>query len=201
LENFIRCYDEAISSDLCDELIEIYKSSEHKVVRNTGIKHNTEAMLPQDSPLNQKLISDVIDPHLSRYYKENDFRQLAAYKKPVYEGFAIKKYEPNTDIHDWHVDSSGPTSFRRVLAIQCYLNTVDEGGHTEFKLPDNTKVQPLKGRLVFFPTLWTHVHRGAPPLSGPKYSMNNYLLFAEEWVENYQETVYTNYINSPNKRI
>jgi len=158
-------------------------------------------MLPQDSPLNQKLISDVIEPYLSRYYKENDFWQLAAYKKSVYEVFAIKKYEPNTDIHDWHIDNSGPTSFRRILAIQCYLNTVDEGGHTEFKLPDNTKVQPLKGRLVFFPAQWTHVHRGSPPISGPKYSMNNYLSFSEDWVENYQETVYTNYINSPNERM
>ena len=200
MENFIRWYDEAIPSDLCDELIETYVSSKYKVARDTEVKHNTETILPQDNPLNQKLISDVLEPHLSRYYKENDFRQLAAYQKAVYEGFALKKYEPNADIHDWHIDSSGPTTFRRVLAIQCYLNTVEEGGHTEFKTPEEISIKPLKGRLVFFPTLGTHVHRGAPPISGPKYSMNNYLLFSEEWVENYQETVYANYINSPNER-
>ena len=196
MENFIRWYDEAIPSSLCDELIEAFESSNHKVTRDNPAKHNTEVSLAIDDTLSEQMFK-IIEAHMSQYFKDNEFVSLAKYKDCEIEALAIKKYEPDTnDFHDWHTDSTGPLAFRRFLAIQCYLNTVEEGGHTEFKTPEEIRIQPLKGRLVFFPTAWTHMHRGVPPIGGPKYSMNSYLLFPDKWVSEYKTTMDKYRINS-----
>jgi hypothetical protein len=202
MENFIRWYDEVIPPSLCDELIEAFESSDHKVTRDRPAKRNTEVSVIPDHLIDQLI--KIVNPHLQSYAKDNDFMALSRYENFDIQGFAIKKYEPNTnDFHDWHTDSTGPLAFRRFLAIQCYLNTVEEGGHTEFKTPEEIRIQPLKGRLVFFPTAWTHMHRGTPPISGPKYSMNSYLLFPNNWITEYITTMDKYRINSSNntKRI
>ena len=199
MENYIRWYDEAIPSPICDELINAFESSEHKVVRNKGGKRNTEVSLLPDHPMSP-VLHTYIEIALVRYYKDNNFPALARYKDCVSESAAIKKYEPN-DFHDWHTDSTGPFSFRRFLAIQCYLNTVENAGCTEFRSPESIEIQPVKGRDVFFPATWTHVHRGAPPIDSVKYSVNSYLLFPEKWMEEYSETRDKYRINSPNERM
>jgi len=184
---------------LCDNLIEVFESSGHKVARDRSAKHNIEVSMIPDQLIDQLIT--IVNTHLQSYAKDNDFMALSGYETFDIEGFAIKKYELNTDFHDWHTDSTGPFSFRRFLAIQCYLNTVEEGGHTEFKTPEEISIQPLKGRLVFFPTAWTHMHRGAPPISNPKYSMNSYLLFPNNWIDEYdKDRINSSSISNP-KRI
>ena len=42
MENFIRWYDEAIPPSLCDQLIEAFESSDHKVTRDKPAKRNVE---------------------------------------------------------------------------------------------------------------------------------------------------------------
>jgi hypothetical protein len=56
----------------------------------------------------------------------------------------------------------------RYLAYTVYLNTVEEGGETEF-LYQKQRLKPEAGTLAIWPAAWTHVHRGNPPLSGSKY--------------------------------
>jgi len=55
-----------------------------------------------------------------------------------------------------------------------YLNTVSEGGETEF-LYLHRRIKPLQGRLLIFPASFTHTHRGNPPLSGDKYILTSWL--------------------------
>jgi hypothetical protein len=52
--------------------------------------------------------------------------------------------------------------------VQWYFNDVAEGGATEFEA-QNMAIPCVAGRLAFFPVAWTYRHRGAPPVSGPKY--------------------------------
>ena len=56
----------------------------------------------------------------------------------------------------------------RVLTAQWFLNDVAEGGATEFAW-QGVAVPPREGRLLLAPVGWTYLHRGAPPVSGPKY--------------------------------
>ena len=61
--------------------------------------------------------------------------------------------------------------------ILWYLNDVDEGGETVFPQLDYS-VAARTGRLLIFPPYWMYQHEGMPPLSGEKYILSTYLLFA-----------------------
>jgi hypothetical protein len=56
------------------------------------------------------------------------------------------------------------------------LNTVKEGGETEF-LYYKKRINPIEGRLVIWPAGFTHTHRGNPPLSNDKYIITGWLEF------------------------
>ncbi|UTA49014.1 2OG-Fe(II) oxygenase [Simiduia sp. 21SJ11W-1] len=84
--------------------------------------------------------------------------------------------------HHWHSEFyPHPTdprqeSLHRVLVFMYYLNTVAEGGETEF-LYQRTKLAPQAGSLVLFPTDFTHTHRGCVPQSGDKYILTSWVLY------------------------
>lgn len=91
-------------------------------------------------------------------------------------GYKIQKYRKNEGHFHWHVDSFGPLAETRLLALILYLNDVDEGGETEFH-HQARRVQPRTGEAILFPTAWTHMHRGAIPLSGDKYVISSFFRF------------------------
>lgn len=91
-------------------------------------------------------------------------------------GYKIQKYRRNEGHFTWHVDSFGPMAETRLLAMILYLNDVEEGGETEFHHQQRA-VQPRTGEAIFFPTAWTHMHRGAVPLSGDKYVISSFFRF------------------------
>ena len=90
-------------------------------------------------------------------------------------GYKVQKYEPGGCYH-WHHDwsmSSQPVA-SRIFTFMWYLNTIEEkdDGYTEFA--DGTKIQPVVGRLIFFPATWTFLHRGYPPKVS-KYLCNGWI--------------------------
>ena len=91
----------------------------------------------------------------------------------------VQKTEPTQGYHAWHSDNGNLSSCRRLIVVSLYLNTVEEGGETEF-LYQSKRVSPIEGTLVFFPAGWTHPHRGNPPLSGNKYLLTSWLEFVNE---------------------
>jgi hypothetical protein len=90
----------------------------------------------------------------------------------------IQKYEPGQGYHIWHCDSYDDNSSRRILVVTLYLNTVEEGGETEF-LYQSSRISPVQGTLSISPAAWTHTHRGNPPLKGNKYIITTWLEFVE----------------------
>ena len=87
----------------------------------------------------------------------------------------IQKTPPGGGYHIWHSDNGDMYTSRRIIVVNLYLNTVEEGGETEF-LYQHKRVPPVQGTMVLFPASWTHVHRGNPPLAGNKY-------IATSWIE------------------
>ena len=90
----------------------------------------------------------------------------------------VQRYKPTQGYHVWHPDVSSQYNSGRVLVCLLYLNTVKKGGETEF-LYQKVRVPAVQGTLAMFPTTWTHIHRGNPPLKGHKYIMNTWLEFSE----------------------
>jgi len=92
----------------------------------------------------------------------------------IYEG-KVQRTEPGEGYHIWHCENIGYETRNRVLAWSMFLNTIDEGGETEF-LEQGLRFKPKAGDVLIWPAYFTHPHRGNPPLSNDKY-------LATGWVE------------------
>lgn len=184
IETFIRIYDGALAENLCSEIIQRFEADESKQagrVNSThgnviapNIKQTTELKLkqPEWQDIAQTLAANLAE-YLELYKKDVAFLKGCAYRELLTEVFRIKRYNPHEQFN-WHIDCPVEESFSRVLAVQWYFNTVDEGGATEF-MYQKQSVTPRAGRLVFFPVSWMYRHRGAPPVSSPKYICTNFL--------------------------
>lgn len=124
-----------------------------------------------------------VHPHFTSYF----FQNLQESIVPAYlEQFSIlqptewmtgqlkmKKIEEGGGYHEWHYESMGNQSARRVV-VQLYMNTIADGGETEF-LYQKKRINARKNRLIMWPADWTHTHRGNTPLKGDKYILTTWL--------------------------
>ena len=86
--------------------------------------------------------------------------------------YSIKQKMQKTPVsggfHKWHCDNLSPTCSRRILTWMIYLNTVKEGGETEY-LYQSERIKPEEGKICIAPADFLHTHRGNPPISNAKY--------------------------------
>jgi hypothetical protein len=90
--------------------------------------------------------------------------------------YKIQRTRPGEGYHVWHSEINEASTASRILAWTLYLNTVDEGGETEF-LYQNRRVKAEVGKVVIWPAQFTYPHRGNPPLSGVKYIVTGWIEF------------------------
>lgn len=114
-----------------------------------------------------------IDMHnvLSKYIKMYADKYPAFANMPcLSQNMKVQRTPPKGGFHRWHCEHSpNDSSSYRNLTWTLYLNDIPEGeGETEF-LEYGVKVQPKKGLLCFFPSAFTHTHRGNPVYSCDKY--------------------------------
>mgnify|MGYP001239610280 FL=1 len=86
---------------------------------------------------------------------------------PVAHEAKIQNTHPGQGYHVWHCEWTNDLP-RRVLAWALFLNDVDEGGELEF-LHQGIRIKPRKGDFVVWPSMFTHLHRGNPPISNDKW--------------------------------
>lgn len=86
----------------------------------------------------------------------------------------VQMTKPRSGYHIWHYETANVEACNRNLVFMLYLNTVEEGGETEF-LYQGRRIKPVEGRLLLWPAGFTHTHRGNPPLSGDKYVVTGWL--------------------------
>ena len=103
---------------------------------------------------------------LLEYMKENELNNIQ--KTFNYQNYCIRKYDRYVgQFKSLHSDV-GMSTVRRVCAVLIYLNDVEEGGETIFPVLGE-KVTPKKGRVVIFPSYFTHYHYASIPMSSDKY--------------------------------
>ena len=185
LAEHILVLNDAMPLDMCKALIETYdsvsKDDEHYEKRDNGIYKFDEINM-----LNHSAFEDFREPIGALMQAVNNFYmdkvhnvlrdKLVCYEKfDNYEAPRIKRYEPNEGIFDWHVDSFDEASAKRALVMFWYLNDVEEGGETVFDIGEEVKVEPKAGTVCCFPPHWTFPHKGATPISGPKYVISSYV--------------------------
>lgn len=185
VDNSILYWDNALTIEQCEDIIGLFNRSKlfqgntlsnGKAVIDTTHKKTWEFDVSGTSPDSHdwwevdKLAVMVTIKHLNLYQKANPiFNSLP---NPLGdEGFRMKRYiNDDTEHHGYHVDSGQePLCSRpRILAILIYLNDVEVGGETVF-YNQGVAIKPKCGRVVIFPTAFTHVHSGRRPVSNPKY--------------------------------
>ena len=184
LRHYIRVYDGALDPPLCAGMIEAFDSLKDRQVHNgrgvrAGLDNSSWTELDIEGFADagfRALFRDKIDRGLERYNKDVGLT-IALPNSPVTAELRMKRYRPgHAEQFELHFDAIYEKA-NRYLVFLWYLNDVAEGGDTRFPMLD-CAVRPKAGRLLMFPPYWMYQHEGAPPVSGDKYIVGTYLLFA-----------------------
>lgn len=101
---------------------------------------------------------------------------LAEAGKHQIRSMKIQKTLPGQGYHVWHFESDTIERAARICSWGLYLNTVEQGGETEF-LYQGMRIPATQGTLVIWPAGFTHAHRGNPPLAEEKYLLTGWVEF------------------------
>jgi len=185
---FIKIYENALTTELCDEIMEKFdKSDIYDGVTAGGItpaiKKTKDFHLSHGKLEDWKHIDDALykslTTHLQYYYNETKLRPMQTFEDT---GFQIQRYIKNDGFYVMHDDSSRESDKYRVLTFLWYLNDVTEGGETNFY--NRIMVKPKKGQLVFFPATWNYEHMGCMPISNNKYIVTGWIYTKEHFKPN-----------------
>lgn len=172
-ENLVKIYDGNLTEDFCNLCIREFEKDDRKDQGITARGVLTDVKDSIDLYISDKDEWKSIDILLHSALSgpaQDMFEILEIYTESVIEprdtGYQIQRTSP-TGGYVWHNDTFVYEGSRhRLFSYIWYLNTIEEGGETEFL---DFKIKPVAGRLVLFPSTWTFLHRGLPPKTGMKY--------------------------------
>ncbi len=183
LNHYIRSYENALSADFCDRVVNLFETGSSKPQRNgaavrSGLSESNwlELDLSQCTEFNfRNVVLNCLRHYKSVYEKDCGIRP--ALPEPLdLAPLIVKRYDPGgTDRFQPHYDAIGPVASRYMVFLW-YLNDVDQGGETEF-VDLGIKSAARKGKLLMFPPYWMYRHAGLPPVSNPKYILSTYPLW------------------------
>jgi hypothetical protein len=205
MDKYIIEYKNSLSENLCKSIINKFNLTENKTDGVTvgglkkDVKRTTEVYIYFGDPewldienilhkeLNSK-ISDYLFNVYNHIDNEGNIKQLLYKEKILTDNkcFQIQRYEKNEGFYKYHTDDLIDYNKIRARHITFiwYLNTVEEGGETEFW--GYHRIKPETGKLVLFPACWTYPHTGLMPISSDKYIITGWLYkdkLAEEYLE------------------
>lgn len=183
MAHFLEFYLDALSPDACADIISRFDRDPHVFSSRTANSANPKVRsgtmlaigdLPHWSDVAAQL-ADTLQQKLRDYVaKYPALQYLAQPDQSEVTAPVIERIEPGQG-YDWHIDAGPAQTHDRLLSFLIYLRDVDSGGHTEFPFQE-IAVKPKAGALLIFPPFWTHLHRGAPPVSNTKYNITSYLV-------------------------
>jgi hypothetical protein len=210
ISNGILIEKNALSVELCKDIIEIFESNNKKNdanvlggvfkdVLNAKTIYCTDINHP-NWPRIEKFIEKITITTVFKYIrkmgevvkcKQPDFDLFTSFN---WKGFSINKYSADESGHYiYHTDRHIilETDEERIITFIYYLQDVEIGGETDFPSQGIT-VKPESGKLVLFPSTWTYPHCSLPTISNDKYIMVGWIL-----AKNYRKG--DNLINDPEK--
>jgi hypothetical protein len=169
-----------IDKNVCTDLIKYFENSPNKTPGVLGLKSGKQGVNKK-----KKLSTDVCirannqDREILNYYKELA-KVTEAYKKKykycniqqrpwaLTGDWNLQKYNPNEGYFLKHFEKTGNSTIYRHLTFMTYLNTIKEGGETEFYY-QKLKIKPEAGLTLIWGTDWTTTHRGITSKTETKY--------------------------------
>ena len=179
LNDLIKTYDNALSPEMCNILIELYETNPtyHEKQEINGNPLFTQFNFTD--ALNYSKDVEALHRHVMleiHRYMYDYFQHVDRRCFPLRYGFEelrIKKYKNDgKEKFHTHVDVKDYPSAKRFMAFMFYLNDVEEGGETAFT---DLTIKPEAGKLLIFPPMWMYPHEGKAPISNEKYLLSTYL--------------------------
>lgn len=190
-KDHISIFDDVLDKETCDKIIELYDlyDSVHGSLQVSEYPGNDTPLSRHDTSI---FCNDDLFPEVRNYINEVIWNCYDVYKK---EFFQIESVSIDFDevklqrtpirggFHSWHAEVSDVCSVDRCIVWMIYLNDVPENeGETEF-LWQKLRVQPKRGRVVIWPAFFTHVHRGNPVYTHPKYIATGWGIYADDQID------------------
>lgn len=157
-----------IDDKVCDDVIEYFNEPDPE--KQVGIFGNADVPDPSKKDSTDLYIDPKNgDPRIRAYLQQlamavkhytGDFPVLNQ-QSPWHIDtlFNLQHYKPGGGFKVWHHERDAYAVQNRCLVFMTFLNTVTDHGGTEFKYQKRI-VNAEKGLTVFWPTDFTHVHRG-----------------------------------------
>ena len=178
----------SLSPEVCKEIILRFKRDDRK---RAGITTSGEvipemkksidlniSVLEEWKDIDQilfKTLTNEVEKYMDTVEKVIDLPGTRLWSANIKDdGYNVKEYKTG-DYYNWHVDAfTLGDGWSRAIACIWYLDTVEEGGETEFNF--GHKITPSPGKLVLFPSTWTYPHRGLSPIKGEKHIITSFIV-------------------------
>ena len=174
-------YGGFIKPQVCDDVISYFEESPHqeKGECGRGIDPNHKAstdvyVLPSDPDRRIQNYIHELKKVCDLYIKRFNYAREGTPSWGLKNEFNIQKYQPEEAFFGWHSERTSMFALQRHLVFMTYLNTVTDGGQTEW-FYQKLKIQPEKGLTVIWPVDWTHTHRGIASPTQTKYITTGWL--------------------------
>ena len=195
MKNFIEGYVNALTSEECAKIIS-YMNKEARLTPgrvkepNTGkdivIKEYKDSLdvkmnFREKGEINEILLNSLTKC-ISLYTRKHPQMNNIDYWE-VDSFYNLQKYNPGQCFSSTHCENASKVTSHRVLAWMYYLNTVKDGGGTQF---DNYEiaVEAVEGRCLIWPAYWTHFHHGIVSKTETKYIATGWFLYSSFFVDN-----------------
>lgn len=188
MTNFIYTKNNALSANVCLNLIKAFEESD---LKQPGVSYGPEGISSDNdkkstditfdpSFMNKEpwslLLEDVIvsvKTGVLDYLNRHSTAMSKMDPIDLYTYFNMQKYEPNEGFFGWHCERAGIKHSDRLLVWMVYLNNLTDRGETEFFYQQQFET-PERGKLVIWPSDWTHLHRGVPSPTETKYILTGW---------------------------
>ena len=180
-----------IDKSVCIDLIKYFENSPNKglgllYLECGGRGVDKKRKLSTDIPISL----DNRYKAIVNYYKELT-KVTKAYKKKykycdhqqspwaITGDWNLQKYKPKEGYFAKHCERTGPITIHRHLVFMTYLNTIKEGGETEFYY-QKLKIKPETGLTLIWSCDWTFTHRGIASPTETKYITTGWFNYKEK---------------------
>ena len=176
--------DDALSLETCDNIIERFQDDNTKAPPKEQIlelKESIDLYISDSKKWND--IDEILLQSLTEHFEKYTEQIARAIGRPLWinevmdSGYTIKQYQ-EADYVNWHQDTGFTRDgWNRMLSCIWYLNTIEEGGETEFAF--EYKLKPVTGKLIMFPATWNFPYKHLKPIRQSKYIITSFFLTRE----------------------
>ena len=193
MTDFIYRKENALSPSFCQSLIELFEIDKER--QHPGVIRKGDEILPADehktSTDSSFIPTDIEDElwgkslqQITRTVEQARLDWITQYHLglamidpfEICFSFNMQRFLPGEGYHAFHNERASWESRDRVGVWMIYLNDVHDRGWTEFVFQQHYEI-PKVGKILCWPSDWTHTHRGIVSPTETKYILTGWFSF------------------------